>query len=129
MNFSFYLKYLYYKYIFYNTLHIIYTTFLDLLRKEVDRREMSQHDGLGFDSDYEFADNESDDEYQSADENISREVCTYDIEKMFEIVNKRDFNKWKMNTIHHSYRQVHDGSAGRKQISRLIIKYEQLLIT
>lgn len=78
---------------------------------------MSQYDGLGFDSDDEMHEHGSDDEYQS-DDDSQRNVCTYDLDKMFEIVNKRDFNKWKMNTIHHHYRQVAEGHAGRMQISR-----------
>lgn len=91
-----------------------------MLRKEVDKVEMSQYDGIEYDSDDEFRE-ESDDEYQS-DEDIERHICTYDIEKMFEIITKRDFNKWRLATLQHRYKQIKLGEAGRKQLSRQIFE-------
>lgn len=90
---------------------------LGLLRKEVDKVQMSQYFGLECDSDDEMPEVESDAEYFSDDE-VVRQAIDYDIEKMFEIVKKRDFDKWSMSTIHNKYRKVHEGDAGRKQISR-----------
>lgn len=83
----------------------------------MDKLEMSQYDGIECDSDEEIQEEESDAEYYSDDESIRKRV-DYDLDKMFEIVKKRDFNKWSMSTIHHKYRQIYDSDAGRKQISR-----------
>lgn len=75
---------------------------------------MSQYDGLDYGSADEFNEFGSDDEYQSEDDD-QRFVCTYGLDTMFEIITKRDFNKWKLGTIIQHYRQVRQG---RKQLSR-----------
>lgn len=91
---------------------------LGLLRKEVDKLEMSQYSGLECDSDEEILeDDDSDPEYVSDDEVVRKQI-DYDLDKMFDIVKKRDFNKWKMSTIHHEFRKVSDGDRGKMQISR-----------
>lgn len=92
--------------------------FLDLLRKEIDEVEKSLYFGLDYDSDEEWQGDDDDEECASADEASSRQPVTYDIEKMFEIIQKRDINEWNLKTIHHHYKQIHEGDAGRKQISR-----------
>lgn len=89
-----------------------------MLRKEVDKLEMSQYYGLNCDSDEEMNEDESDAEYFPDDDDYARKVIDYDIEKMFEIVKKRDFSHWSMRTIHIHYTKVDEGENGRKQISR-----------
>lgn len=88
-----------------------------MLRKEVDKVQMSQFVGLECDSDEEEQDDESDVDYQS-DSESTRSVVDYDIEKMFEIIIKRDFNKWSLSHIHDRYNKIKQGDAGRKQLSR-----------
>lgn len=56
-------------------------------------------------------------EYFSDDESTLK-IVDYDIEKMFEIVKKRDFSKWSISTIHDRYEKIHLNDAGRKQLSR-----------
>lgn len=94
--------------------------FLGLLRKEVDKVEMAQYFGVECDSDEEINEDESDCEYFS-DPGDQRHSVDYDIEKMFEIVKKRDFNKWSLKTIHHHYPKITDNPSGRMQISRYIL--------
>lgn len=78
---------------------------------------MSGFIGLEYDSDEEEVDDdESDVDYHSESE--ASRIIDYDIEKMFEIINKRDFNKWSIPYIHDRYRKIQLGDAGRKQISR-----------
>lgn len=91
---------------------------LGLLRREIDEVEMSQYFGLDYDSDEEWEGGDDDKEYSSADESTSGHAVTYNIEKMFEIIQKRDFNEWSLPNIHHNYRQIKEGDAGRKQIQR-----------
>lgn len=88
-----------------------------MLRKEIDKVEMSLYNGLECDSDEETKEDEADDEYFS-DTEVTRKVIDYDLDKMFEIITKRDFNKWGMGTIHNRYTKISQGDAGRKQISR-----------
>lgn len=92
---------------------------LGLLRREVDKVKMSQYFGLECNSDEEMQKDESDVGYFNEDE-VTRNVPDYDPDKMFEIVNKRDFNKWSMKTIHHRYTKIHDESSGNMIISRQI---------
>lgn len=91
--------------------------FKGLLRMEVDKREMSVVYGIECDSDEEVLEDESDAEYFS-DEGEQREVIQYDLETMFEIVKKRDFHKWSLESIQSRYRKMHLGDSGRKQLSR-----------
>lgn len=92
---------------------------IGLLRKEVDKLQTAQYFGVECDSDLEVEEDESDAEGFSDDEMTRHQTLDYDLEKMFEIVKKRDFNHWSMQTIHHHYRQINDGGQGRTQISRL----------
>lgn len=79
---------------------------------------MGQFFGLEHDSDEEMQyDDQSDAEYQS-DDDTPRTVIDYDIEKMFDIIQKRDFNGWSLKTIHHHYKKIKEGETGRKQLSR-----------
>lgn len=71
---------------------------------------MSQYDGIDCDSDEEFPEDDSNPKYFSDDES-NRKMVDYDLDKMFEIVSKRDFSKWSMSTIHHRYKKVQDGDA------------------
>lgn len=91
---------------------------IGLLRKEVDKIETAQYFGTECDSDLELEEDESDAECFSDDEVTRHQTINYDLEKMFEIVKKRDFNKWSMQTIHHHYKQISEDSQGRVQISR-----------
>lgn len=91
---------------------------LGLLRKEHDKIEMSQYIGLECDSDVDIDEDESDPEYSSDDGGVYGKSLDYDLDKMFEIVSKRDFNKWSMGTIHHRYTKIAQGETDRKQISR-----------
>lgn len=96
----------------------IFVIYLEgLLRKEVDKVQMSQYVGLECDSDEEINEDESNTEYFS-DDGATRKTVDYDLDKMFEIVKKRDFNKWSLSTIHHHYTKVSLGENGRKQLSR-----------
>lgn len=90
--------------------------FLELLVKEVDKVQMSQYFGIECDSDDEIKE-DSDEEYYSDDEAV-RKVIDYNLDTMFEIVNKRDFHHWKLETIRHKWTKISVGDAGRKQISR-----------
>lgn len=87
-----------------------------MLRNEIDKVQISQYVGIECDSDEEL--NEDTDEESYSDDETLRKVIDYDLDKMFEIVKKRDFNNWAMGTIHHNYKKVSEGDAGRKQISR-----------
>lgn len=87
-----------------------------MLRKEVDKLEIAQYIGIECDSDEEMNEDESDAEYFSDDE--ARKTIDYDLEKMFEIIKKKDFSNWSYSTIHHHYRKIDEGPNGRKQISR-----------
>lgn len=78
---------------------------------------MSQYVGLECDSDEDIIEDESDAEYFS-DDSDTRKTVDYDLDKMFEIVKKRDFNKWSLSTIHNRYTKVSQGEGGRKQFSR-----------
>lgn len=90
---------------------------LDFLRKQLDVLQISEFDGIECDSDEEIQEIDSDSEYYSDDE-TTRNIIDYDLDKMFEIVKLRDFHKWSINSIHHRYRKVSNGDTGRKQISR-----------
>lgn len=80
----------------------------------MDKIQMSQYIGLVCDSDDEIQEDDSE-----IDANDSHEtIVDYDIEKMFEIVKKRDFSKWSISTIHGRYKKIHLDDAGRKQLSR-----------
>lgn len=79
---------------------------------------MSQYFGLECDSDEELQD-ESDEEYYSEDESL-RKTVDYDIDKMFEIIKCRDFNKWSLSHIHNRYKKIDGGPNGRMQLSRWI---------
>lgn len=90
-----------------------------LLRKEVDKMEWTQYVGVECDSDLELKEDESDAEYFSDDpSDRQHQTINYDLDKMFEIVKKRDFNKWSMPTIHSHFRQIQDGPTGRVQLTR-----------
>lgn len=78
---------------------------------------MSQYLGIECDSDEDIADDESDVDYLS-DSETTRKTVDYDLDKMFEIIKKRDFNKWSMTHIHNQFTKIHQGDAGRKQLSR-----------
>lgn len=101
------------------SLDLMSLNFLELLRKEMDKVQMSQHNGIECDSDGEITGEESDQVYFSDDESV-RKVVDYDLDQMFEIVKMRDFNKWSIRAIHNQFKQIHDGDAGQKQISRYI---------
>lgn len=88
-----------------------------MLQKEIDKVQMSEFIGVECDSDEEEIEDESDVDYQS-DSEATRTVVDYDIDKMFEIITKRDFNKWSLSYINNRYRKIQLGDAGRKQLSR-----------
>lgn len=91
---------------------------IGLLRKEVDKVEWSQYVGIECDSDLELEEDESDAEYVSEDEATRRKPIDYELDTMFEIVKKRDFNNWSMPTIHSRYKKISDGTGGRMQMTR-----------
>lgn len=77
--------------------------------------------GVDFDSDQEI-ESDSDDEFHSDTEAQPRLMVNYDIDTMFEIVRKRDFNNWKLCTISNRYKQIStNSSTGRSQITRYMI--------
>lgn len=89
-----------------------------LLQREIDRTEFSQSIGLECDSDQDM-DDDSDDEYHSADEAPTQKKMKYtDIDTMFDIVNKRYLHKWSMSTLHSRYKLIPDNESGRKEIWR-----------
>lgn len=90
--------------------------FIELLRKEIKAKEVDDFIGIGYDSDQEIA-TDSDDEYHSSDEIQERKRIKYDLDTMYDIIRKRDFNKWKLSTIHNRYKNV-SLLSGRTQISR-----------
>lgn len=79
----------------------IFENCIGLLRKEVDKLQTAQYFGTECDSDAEIEEDESDAEYFSDDEATRHQSIDYDLDKMFEIVKKRDFNHWSLPTIHH----------------------------
>lgn len=82
-----------------------------MLRKEIDKVQMSEFIGVECDSDEEEIEDESDVDYQS-DSEATRTVVDYDIDKMFELKTKRDFNKWSLSYINNRYRKIQLGDAG-----------------
>lgn len=84
----------------------------------MDNKEWAAYVGIECDSDLELEEDESDAEGFSEDEALQRQAITYDIEKMDEIIRKRDFNNWSLATIHNRYKQIQDGSTGRSQLTR-----------
>lgn len=90
---------------------------LDMLQDEVNKVEMSQYIGLECDSDEEEMEDGSDTDY-SSDDDSTRYVVGYDIDKMFEIINYRDFRQWSVEHIANRFRKIHTGDSGRKQLSR-----------
>lgn len=100
--------------------------FLELLQKEIDKVQMSQYDGIECDSDGDITVEESDEECFSNDESV-RQAVDYDLDQMFEIVKKCDFSKWSIGAIHNQYKQIHDGDAGKKEISRYICRQYTLI--
>lgn len=88
---------------------------------------MSQYFGTECDSDDEIEEDESDAEYFS-DDQVLRKTIDYDLEKMFEIIKKRDFNNWSLGTICHHYRKIDEGSTGRMQLTRYCFFFHLLVI-
>lgn len=78
---------------------------------------MSLYIGEECDSDEELNQDESDEEYTSEDE-VQRKPLDYDLDKMFEILNKRDFHKWSLATIHNKYKKISNDPSGRVQLHR-----------
>lgn len=76
--------------------------------------------GLDYDSDLEEIDEDgSDSEYHSADDAVDKSSLKYDLDKMFEIVYKRDYRNWNLKTVHKFYRKITDGPYGRVQMHRM----------
>lgn len=90
---------------------------LDMLHKETEKSEEANYTEVEINFDQENID-DSDDEAYSEDEATDRKSITYDIEKMFEIIHKRDYNKWSLSHIHNRYPQISSSAYGRTQISR-----------
>lgn len=84
----------------------------------MDKVEKSQYFGIECNSDNEINEDESDAEYFSDEGDGSRGVIDYDLDKMFDIVKKRDFHHWSLKTISNRYSKISDGDSGRQQISR-----------
>lgn len=78
---------------------------------------MSQYLGVECDSDEELNQDESDEEYEG-DNEAQQKPIDYDLDKMFEIIKKRDFNKWSLSTIHSKYTKISDTPSGRMQLTR-----------
>lgn len=93
----------------------VWTAFL----KNESEREIDNLIGVGIDWDEE-SECDSDDEIHSEDEIERRAILklNYDIDTMYEIVCRRDFNQWNLSSISHRYRQIVNSSTGRSQISR-----------
>lgn len=87
----------------------------------MDKIEASHYIGIECDSDQELQEDEPD-ECLSDDEDV-RNVIDYDLDKMFDIIWKRDFNKWDLSTIHQHYPKVSEGDSGQKQISRYFFSF------
>lgn len=88
------------------------------MRKEADKVQVSQFDGLECDSDEEEHGHASDTEYSSSDDESPRQVVDYDLDKMFQIIKYRDFHSWSLEHIHNRFNKIRVGEAGRKQLSR-----------
>lgn len=89
----------------------------ELLKKEIDEKEQHDYAGVHCDSDLEYED-DSDEEYFSDTEVEIRKKLKYDIDTMFEIIYKRDFNKWSLSSIHNRWTQISKEDYGRVQIHR-----------
>lgn len=91
---------------------------IELLCKEIDDKEKEDYTYIDIDSDMEIEE-ESDDEAYSADEAPQRKVISYDIEKMFEIIERRDYHGWAIDTLKNRYRQLSENkSTAKYQIHR-----------
>lgn len=88
----------------------------------MDKVETSQYFGTECDSDDEIEEDESDAEYFS-DDQVIRKTIDYDLDKMFEIVKKRDFHNWSLNTIHNHYTKIDGGPTGRMQLTRYCFSF------
>lgn len=88
-----------------------------MLQKQMKRREDEDFVEVQIDFDEDYAD-DSDDETYSEDEGMEVKRMKYDIDKMFEIIHKRDYRNWSLATIHNHYTQISSSAYGRTQISR-----------
>ena len=83
------------------------------------RREDEDFADVQINFDEEFIDDSADETY-SEDEGVERKRIKYDIDKMFEIIHKRDYRNWSLQSIHHNYTQIASSAYGRTQISRYV---------
>lgn len=79
---------------------------------------MRQYFGIECDSDEEMDVQDSDVSVCYSEFAEKRTTIDYDLDKMFEIVEKRDLCNWSMTSINKHYRKIAIGSTGRQQISR-----------
>lgn len=70
----------------------------EILENEYEKKEIEDLNGVGFDYDQEI-ESDSDDGFHSDTELQHTGTLNYDIDTMFEIVRKRDFNNWSLPTI------------------------------
>lgn len=90
-----------------------------LVRKEIEGREKEDFVTLGIDSDHELDSSDDEDAYHSESEANYRKTVDYDLDKMFEIIRRRDSNKWSINTLQHRYHKLSaNPSTFRSQLTR-----------
>lgn len=84
--------------------------------REVERHE---DDSILFRDIDEEIKPDSDDEYSSDEETASHSQMPYDVDKMFEIIDKRDNHKWSVPKLQHDYTKLlANPDSMRKQLSR-----------
>lgn len=87
------------------------------MQQEIDKNDYEDFIGVSFDHEQEIY--ESDEEYYSESEVGERKMPKYDLDTMYDIIQRRDFNKWSLSTITHRYKQLSKNeTTTRKQISR-----------
>lgn len=91
-----------------------------MLHKEIERKELEDYIGVTQDSDLEYDSHcSSGEDCFSEDEVRRKKEVKYDIDTMFEIIQKRDFRKWSLSTINNKYRQISSlPSTARSQLTR-----------
>lgn len=89
-----------------------------MIQHENERQEEEFATPLHFSSDVEESKSDEEEVY-SETEKESRRPLDYDLDKMFEIVQKRENNKWSLQTIKNHYKKISDNpGTARSQIWR-----------
>lgn len=88
-----------------------------MLNREIEK--CKENDYIGIPSDFDAEKKEDlENEYFIKNVTINRKLLDYNINKMCEIIHKRDFNNWSLTTIHHHYTKIYNNNSGQMQLKR-----------